>query len=51
MRNPIESWKAQRAMLARQLEMLESRGMRIGADDRNMVVEEAKRLQGLDCGS
>jgi hypothetical protein len=31
-------------MLARQLEMFESGEMRIGADDRNIVVEETKRL-------
>jgi hypothetical protein len=44
MRMLIESWKAQRAMLAHQLEMFESGGMSIGADDRNIVVEETKRL-------
>ena len=44
MRMLIESWKAQRAMLARQLEMFENGEMRIGADDRNIVLEETRRL-------
>jgi hypothetical protein len=31
-------------MLARQLEMFENGEMRIGADDRNIVLEETRRL-------
>jgi hypothetical protein len=41
----VESWKARRAMLAEQLENLESGKWRSGIDNEDVTTEDIKRLK------